>query len=154
MNERVRKTLIFLTLPAAVIWGIMNYPTDETPTTPASESMVAAPDSVSVANASSAVPQTDSRLINIEEKTAADWGNDPFRCGAVNGKSAPAAPQQQLSWILKGIIYNNDAPVAYINNRQVRIGDIVNQARVKEIGRNSVVLDHNGRQITLAVNKG
>ncbi len=154
MTERTRKTLIFLSLPAVVIWGIMNYSSDETPPPPATESPIAAPDSASIVTPAPAVPQADSRLIDIDAMTTADWGRDPFRCGAAVGQAASAAPQEQLSWILKGIIYNNDAPVAYINNRQVRVGDIVNQARVKEIGRNSVVLDHNGRQITLAVNKG
>jgi type II secretory pathway component PulC len=152
MNERVRKALIFLTLPAAVIWGIYNYPSDKTQSAPVTENPLPQPDSV--VTASPAAPQPDSRQINVAENAEADWGRDPFRCFAVGSKAAPSAPQQQLSWILKGIIYNTDAPVAYINNRQVRIGDVVNQARVKEINRSSVILDHNGRQIQLTVNKG
>jgi hypothetical protein len=152
MNERVRKTLVFLTLPAVVIWGIYNYPSETTTSPSAIENPTLESDSGAVATV--LAPQPDTRFINIEQQTAADWGLDPFRCGRIRATETAAPAGQQLSWVLKGIVYSAEAPVAYVNNHSVRVGDVVDKARVVEINKKSVTLDYNGRQIQLTVSKG
>ena len=73
------------------------------------------------------------------EKTNRNWGTDPFRIK--NGKTVI---RQGGKWIVTGILYNTATPLAYINNTPLQIGDTIDNARVKEIERNYVVLNYNG----------
>jgi hypothetical protein len=57
-------------------------------------------------------------------------------------------------WSLTGIIDNGSTPLAFINGKMVKVGDLVDQARVVKIEKHKVTLSHNGTEIFLRVNKG
>jgi type II secretory pathway component PulC len=59
---------------------------------------------------------------------------------------APAEP----SFILSGVFFEENDGYALINNRIVRLGDVINQAEVKEITLDGVKLELNGKDIDLA----
>ena len=148
MNEKTRKFIVYMTLPAALIWAAFNYPVRKsTPTSVAANTQENPP-----AVAALAPARPDTRLINIESETAEDWGHDPFRTYLTSGEKAPQ--QKNLAWILKGIVYSPDQPLAFINNQSVRVGDVIDDATVISITRKAVVVSHKGKEITLTVNKG
>ena len=144
MNEKRRKKIVYLILVVAVIWGVYNFPTkhDE-------KASVETPETIQPSNPASAA-QSTGKMINIEQKVRAAWGTDPFRVK----RSVKAAPLSAPVWRLSGIVYNNQTPLAIINNRPVRAGDVVNNARVVSIKAKTVTLEHNGTLLTLTVTKG
>ena len=149
MSEGLRKKIIFATLPLAILWAVFNF-SDLKSTTPAGTSPAANLQTIAPVTAS-ITPST--RLINIEEKQAESWGKDPFRTFAV-GPSPASKATSRLGWVLGGIIYSNQAPVAFINKRMVRVGDRIGEATVVSISKKSVILDIRGRQTTLKLSKG
>jgi hypothetical protein len=148
MNERIRKILVFMTLPIAVIWGIYNLPSgeSETPVEPEDPSV----EEIRTVTATPARP-ADPRMINVAQRETEPWGSDPFRCGRVTSEQPR---RNNVNWILRGIIFNASDPLAYINGKAVRVGDTIDQARVKAINRQTVVIDYQGREIELSVRKG
>jgi type II secretory pathway component PulC len=144
VNEKRRKKIVYLILVVAVIWGVYNFPAKrgekadiETPAT--------------VQPLSSTLPaQSVGKMINIEQKSLAAWGADPFRAK----KSFRPPPRKPPVWRLSGIVYNSQTPLAIINNRPVQAGDMVNNARVLSIKAKTVTLEHNGALLTLTVTKG
>ncbi len=145
MSEKTRKMLVFLTLPLAVIWAVYNFmvgdaANDAGNTTP--------PPTVQAQP--SAQQQTAKKFIDIEEYEARPWGKDPFRALAKSSGASGPAP----SWILSGIVFNSDDPMAIINRQSVRTGDVVDKATVVEIKQTEVVLDKGGSLFTIRVTKG
>ena len=160
MNERVRKMLVYLTLPIAVVWGAYNLSSGDKPESRAASTAQGTADlgtaDIGTADAGPATiaavnPQTDGRMINVEDRENQAWGQDPFRCYRITRSGAIA---QSVDWTLRGILYNSSDPVAYINRQAVRVGDTVDKATVKAINRRSVIIDYRGREIELSVNKG
>ena len=150
MNERTRKTLIFMTLPAALIWAIANLGGDKRTVVLEAEE---APEMVEIQPVAASLNQPDPRLIDISAKSSEKWGKDPFRVD-------PKAPitkilaRDDVGWALSGIIFSAKDPIAFINGKTVRPGDIIDQAVVARIDKRSVTLTYNGRTLTLLVNKG
>lgn len=144
MNEKRRKTMVYLIFVVAVIWGVCSFSTKrgekadvETPTTIQRRSTTSA-------------AQPAGKMINIEQKARAAWGVDPFRARI----SVKAAPDSRPRWRLSGIVYNSQTPLAIINNRPVRAGDVIDNARVVAIDARTVTLEHNGTLFKLTVTKG
>ena len=149
MSESLRKKIIFATLPLAILWAVFNYgdkkSTGSVDNTPAANLQTIAPITA---------PQApDARLISIEDKQAEPWGKDPFRTTAEGPVTKPKI-RSQLAWVLGGIIYSHQAPVAFVNKQMVRVGDRVGEATVVSINKKTVILDFRGRRITLKLNKG
>ncbi len=146
MSEGLRKKIIYATLPLAIVWAVLNYgnklPSTDIDTSSATLQTIAP---------ITAAPAADARLINIEDKQAAPWGDDPFRN---TGRATSTKGRSQMAWTLGGIIYSNQAPVAFVNEQMVRVGDTINEATVVSINKKSVVLKVRGRQITLEASKG
>lgn len=149
MSQKTRKLIVYMTLPVAIIWAVLNYPGDKTASPPAVQTV----QPKAQAKVSALAPsKPDTRLINIEDKKAAEWGIDPFRTYLYNGEAPPSVGS--VAWILKGIVYNPEQPLAFINNQSVRVGDEIEGATVLSITKKSVVVIHDGEEITLTVNKG
>lgn len=148
MTEKTRKRLVFATLPIAITWAVFNLPSQKTepvPDQPMAPAVIEKP----------ATPRMPLKagLIDIEEKAAEPWGSDPFRTNyAVS--TDPTRPAVPKEWTLKGIVYAEENPLAFINRQSVRVGDVVNNAEVVAINKNSVIIRHDDREITLTVNKG
>ncbi|MDD4202657.1 MAG: hypothetical protein PHQ52_04245 [Candidatus Omnitrophica bacterium] len=54
---------------------------------------------------------------------------------------------------LRGIMSSGDAPVAVINERVVRVGDSIDDAKILEISSENVKIDYNGYTETLQLEK-
>jgi hypothetical protein len=149
MSDGLRKKIIFATLPLAIVWAVLNFPSDK------SAAPVDSPQNARLQTIAPIVapPTPDARLINIEAKQAEPWGEDPFRSSLGGEASAPGG-STQLAWVLGGIIYSHQAPVAFINKRMVRVGDRVGDATIVSIEKKAVVLEYQGRQIKLELSKG
>lgn len=141
MSERLRKSLVYLSLVVTIIWGAWNF--SDTGKRPAT----------SARDAEKAPTQSSSRTTLVPQEVdwyaidTANWGRNPF------GRQR-ASVAYQPTWRLKGIVYNTAHPLAYINGQRLGVGDIVNNAEIKNIGRNSVTLAYRGRNITLHLHEG
>lgn len=144
MNKKRRKKIVYLVLVVAVIWGVYNFPTKR-----GEKADIEAPETIQPLNQTSPA-QSVGKMINIEQKARAAWGADPFRVR----RSVKAAPLTAPVWHLSGIVYNSQTQLAIINNRPVRAGDVVNNAKVVSIKAKTVTLEHNGTLLTLTVSKG
>ncbi|MBD3257745.1 hypothetical protein GF377_04875 [candidate division GN15 bacterium] len=151
MTAKTRKTLVMMTLPIAIIWAVFNYPSDKETIEFEDdyEEEVIQPIAAGPDNS----PRPDPRLIDIESETQERWGKDPFRLEK-QVKLAPIAARNEVGWELSGIIYSPVDPIAFINGKSVRKGDLIADAKVTDIDKRSVTLLYQGRQFTLSINKG
>ncbi len=155
MNDRTRKIIVLSSLPVALIWGYYNLiAKSDTTTGPWPDNQAAA----TVASALPAPlpsPATDSAI--IQKIRTRSWGVDPFRGRTVShGEPTIAQPtvtKSGLSWVLNGIIFSETSPVAYVNGRLVKVGEIVNTAKVVSIDRRTVTLEIDGRRMTISLSK-
>lgn len=147
MSENLRKKIVFATLPLAIIWAAFNWPAKKTPLQP---EVPMVPPQVVVPTPTH---EPNPTLIDIERERAEPWGLDPFRTYTYRNPSSKTR-NNQLTWVLGGIIYSNTKPVAFINKRSVQIGDKVGEATVVAIEKHSVTLEYQGRRIKLNLYKG
>ena len=153
MNERHRKMLIFAALPVALVWGYYDLIVKP-------KAVATPPSSIDTPSASApaaSVAQSDSLSSRIAAIKSESWGSDPFRMGTrriVPSYTAPEPKRNDIVWQLNGIIFNENTPFAYINGRSVKVGDIVNTAKVVAIDRKTVTLEVNGGRLTLTLRKG
>lgn len=147
MSESVRKKIVFAALPLAIIWAVFNLPGRK----PASPAETAPPPPQVTAPTQPGMP--DPRLIDIKGEQAEPWGTGPFRCDTYRSNAKPGTTAR-LEWVLGGIIYSQNDPLAFINNQTVQIGDKVDDATVIAIDKRSVIIEHRGLRITLKPSKG
>ena len=146
MNDRARKIAVYSTLPLAAIWGIYNFSSGKKSASP--------PVQTHVMEQTESVARTGKPgSIDINKHMARPWGTDPFRTYLYTGLTGDPAPARQ-GWVLQGIVYSYDDPLAFVNRQAVRIGDTIDKAVVIEIEKRSVTLDFEVRQIKLTVNRG
>lgn len=159
MTEAKRKRLMYGILVVAVIWGAWNLSQPRRTSRPA-ETAPATQEVVIQEATAEAQPGVD-----VAAKRSEPWGRDPF-----TGKLArPSSPRESNStgsstgengaksgkgWSLTGIIDNGTMPFAFINGKMVKVGDLIDQARVVSIEKQKVTLSLNGSQFALKVNKG
>ena len=146
MKANTRKMIVYGVSALAVLWAITNMSgkgkgNTQTDIQPISEQSIAG----------SAVTHVPEKLIDIELYENTEWGSDPFRSPV---KTRTKQVQQTRNWVLSGIVFSPDQPMAIINKSTVGIGDMVDQAKVITIERKRVTLDYRGSQITLTVTKG
>lgn len=158
MTEARRKKVMYGILVVAVIWGGWNFSRPRTVSLPvADQSIVAA---VTAESTSVRPIPTD-----LDLKRADAWGRDPFRSSSYRAKAVPVASSSSVvaaepsnaprnGWSLTGVIDNGTTPLAFINGKMVKVGDLVDQAKVVKIEKHKVTLSHNGNQFSLQVNKG
>lgn len=151
MSESTRKKVILGVLVVAIIWGYNNLKPEskDSPRSKRTEVAQAVSPTAQPAKPTPASP----KLVNIEKKAQEPWGEDPFRVERGVRRATQHSPQGQ-KWQLSGILFNSQAPVAIINNQQVKAGDTVDNARVLKIDKKAVMLEHNGTKMTITVTKG
>ena len=78
-------------------------------------------------------------------KAKLPWGVDPFL------KEPGFAKVQSVDekFVLNGILYDKDEPMAIVNGKSVSPGDLVGDRHVEEIGENFVILKKQGSEIEL-----
>jgi len=145
MSEQTRKKIIFIALPLAILWAVYSYQPKHKDVVDSSNTMTEEP-----LDGSPVMHKIPRKMINIEEYEKKPWGKDPFYIPA----KKQIIKAEPINWVLSGIIYSSDNPLAIINKKTVRTGDLIDQAKVVKIDRKKVVLDHEGSQITLTVTKG
>ena len=156
MNDNTRTRVLYAVLAVAVLFGLYNFTIGRKsaplPTTPPLAASVSAPDTLHKAPIA----------IVIEEFAAQPWGRDPFERSGITAPNnlAATAPgvHQPLTkaavWILTGIVYSSSSPLAFINQKAVKVGDMVDQARVVRIDKDKVLLEHNGTRFDIFITKG
>jgi type II secretory pathway component PulC len=154
MSESLRKKIVFASLPLALLWAAFNYPSEKNhPQPSAPETVVSAESQVTATSIQAQVKAPVA--IDVEAKRREPWGSDPFRSSGNTGRTqADQSESHSLSWVLAGIIYNEQNPMAFVNRRMVGVGDQVGSATVTAIDRESVTLEYQGRTITLKLHKG
>lgn len=155
MNDRTRKIIVLSSLPVALIWGYYNLIVKSDTTTGPSQDNQAAATVASALPSPLPAPATDSAIIQRIRNRS--WGTDPFRGRTVSHREPTIAPptvtKSGLSWVLNGIIFSETSPVAYVNGRLVKVGEIVNTAKVVSIDRRTVTLEVDGRRMTISLSK-
>lgn len=146
MKESTRKKITYIVSALALTWALANFDSDN-------KDFPEIPEAAQPAIASKVLPSADKLVINVVEKQKLAWGNDPFR-RKKNQKAKPTPKATKPVWNLGGILYNSTSSVAYINNRAIRVGGIVNNARVIAIDRKSVTLELDGNRFTIQVTRG
>ena len=147
MNEKTRKMLVYALSAATVIWAVYNYPGFE------KQPEIQRPDTTPQIRQTNAI-LADKKLVDIEALSAEPWGADPFRDYLKHRTGATGKRANSARWSVSGILYSKDNPLAYVNGRSVRIGDMIDKAKVIAIERKAVILEHKGNQITLSVSRG
>lgn len=71
------------------------------------------------------------RKEEIRKIEALDWGRDPFMFDEM---------EIEVGLVLNGIVWDAKSPFAIINDTIVRIGDKVDNSKVKDIQREKVIL--------------
>lgn len=159
MTEAKRKKMMYGILVVAVIWGAWNLSQPRRTSRPVETPTVAQESAVQEATVETQPG------IDVAAKRSEPWGRDPFT-GKLARASSPRQSNNAVSrtgevatswnkgWSLTGIIDNGTMPFAFINGKMVKVGDLIDQARVVSIEKQKVTLSLNGSQFALKVNKG
>jgi type II secretory pathway component PulC len=150
MNESTRKGIIYLVFAVTCVWGYFNL--FGKPQSTSSPQPVLVP-------AATLSPTTAAAIMDttvLAQLRNSDWGDDPFKKGSTAMVDAPQTAEHNFSpqWNLSGIVYSPKDPLAIINGKMVRVGDIIEDAKVTKIEKKKVTLDYSGSSMTLTVNKG
>lgn len=100
---------------------------------PAVERTLSVSDLHSAASSLASVRENEKNLVAQEAYWEKDWGRDPF---APLGSGETASTS---NLILSGIVWDEAMPVAMINEKVLRVGDVIEGYRISEI-RPSVVV--------------
>jgi type II secretory pathway component PulC len=146
MRDRTRKGIVFSALVLAILLAIYSFwPSITEKSEPAADRTPERTFHEQPAPNSEGVSPVD-----VDAKEGLPWGQSPFH----RRRTSAVAASEYMPWVLSGIIYNEREPMAIINKRTLRTGDIINRARIKRIDRSTVVLEYNGNEFTLRVSKG
>ncbi|MEK7448617.1 MAG: hypothetical protein AAB019_03930 [Planctomycetota bacterium] len=98
--------------------------------------------------------------------TRQEWGPDPFQPPGLKPKSfkvespkidktnlPPVRSDEPPGLTLTGILYQPDRQTAIINNRVMRIGDIIDNAEIIEIQNNRVIFQHHDNKYMLKLGR-
>lgn len=145
MTEKTRKKIVYIGASLAIVWAVSNYEGENKTVKPVEVATITPlPERV--------LPSADKLVLNVEQKRAEKWGDDPFRSAKRTQKSSVSRAAK--IWKLSGIMFKLGDPSAFINGRAVRAGDTIDGARVVMIKRNSVTLENNKKLFTLHVVRG
>lgn len=148
MKTATRQRMVYATLAVAIIWGAYNLLWTE-PRKPLPPVEVDVPVQMPTTSTAVRIDKHD-----IDRIAAAGWGYDPFKSSIKPRSHTTDKPKKDLKWILSGIVYNEHAPMAVINRKTVRPGDVIDNARVVTINQKTVLMERNGKRFTLRVTKG
>lgn len=158
MNDRVRQGILVIILITACIWGYQNI-FGEKRRRPSPPPAAAVPTAgLIAANPGSSATTVDSAVTipDLDELQAEAWGTDPFRWQAPPAKSTgarqTAAPKPE--WRLTGIFFSENGPIAVVNDKLVRVGETIDQAKVVDINKKQVTLRTGGKERVLTLPNG
>lgn len=149
MSDGLRKKIIYASLPLALVWAVWNL----------SGKKANAPEPIPVETVQLdsllTVVKAEPSTIGLDYRENAPWGRDPFGSPSTSDAAQkPSGGAEKLAWVLAGIVYSNQQPMALINSRMVKVGDRVGEATVVAIDKQSVTLEHQGQRIRLTLSKG
>lgn len=153
MSEVKRRKALYILLVAAIAFGVWNFSQPRKHYVPGA---MVQPEQEAVVSPPVAATQPP---VNVDAIKKASWGRDPFRWDS----RTPSRPRvnhtmpERLStpgWSLSAILFSTSMPLAVVNGKTVRVGDIVDQARVVKIEQKKVTLQYNGANIEIQVRKG
>ncbi len=150
MNEKLRKYIVYACFGFAIIWGVYNLnPSDKS----INKSSQLPP---SVKNLDQTVIKlvAEQQLIDTLEMMAKKWGRDPFKIQRKIVKNFNNYKAVNNNLVLSGIIFNKSNPFAIINNKSFKTDDKIDNATIVKIYRDKVILNMDGKEITLSVTKG
>jgi hypothetical protein len=141
MTEKRRKQIVYSIFALAVTWAIFNFPHQKkpiefhSPQTSESAQVVA-----------TATPELSTRpALTLPDQ----WGRDPFARG---GERATSMPSEVIpSFRVAAVSIGGGKAMAVINGKMIGQGDMIQGWRVKAISNAGVVLESNGRKITLTI---
>ncbi|MDH4157467.1 MAG: hypothetical protein OEW00_09370 [candidate division Zixibacteria bacterium] len=146
MTDRTRQRLVYSALVLAILFAVYSFwPSKTQKTAPVAHRV-----SPSAVQESPVSDSAEISLMDIDARERLPWGQNPF----LRRHVSPVTASEYTPWVLSGIIYNEREPMAIINKRTLRMGDIINRARVTKINRGTVVLEYDGNEFTLQVRKG
>lgn len=152
MSEPKRRKVLYILLIGAIAFGVYNFSQPRKRYAPGSAAQTEQ-ETVAAAPAAPAQPP-----VNVDALKKAHWGRDPFRWDSRQPRPTATrarSTEATLSgWRLSAILFSTSLPLAVINGKTVRVGDIVDQARVVKIEQKKVTLQYNGANIEIQVRKG
>ncbi|PWB76452.1 hypothetical protein C3F09_00340 [candidate division GN15 bacterium] len=154
MTEARRKKILYVVLVAAVIFGIYNFSQPRKRYVPGDMTQAEQSPAPTVAPAAPSRPP-----VNIDGLRKASWGRDPFRRVShpqPEHRNTPVVsqPESAPGWKLSAIVFSSSMPLAIVNGKAVKVGDIVDRAKVVAIDQKKVTLLYNGANIEIRVGKG
>jgi len=75
---------------------------------------------------------------------------DPFQGLKITGSTVAVAKAAPPALTIQGIVWGGSLPQAIINNKVVKIGDTIEEARIIDINKDGVTIFFGGRQYNLA----
>ena len=145
MNENIRKKIVFIALGLAIIWGYYNISDKK------SDNEIVWQNNQEQVLSGSKTTTIPEKLIDVEACKKLAWGRNPFQ---EPGKLIPKTISHQTYWLLSGIVYSENNPMAIINNKSLFKGEIIDDARIVNISKKNVTLYYKGKKLTLTVTKG
>jgi hypothetical protein len=141
MTEKRRKQIIYSIFAIAVTWAIFNFPHRRKPI----ES-----ESPQISESAPVVAAATLELSTRPKLTLPDqWGRDPFARG---GERATTVPSEVIpSFRVAAVSVGGGKAMAVINGKMISQGDALQGWRVAAISNAGVVLESNGRKITLTI---
>ena len=73
------------------------------------------------------------------------WGVDPF----LKSPGFALMPPADEKFVLNGVFYSRTSPMAIVNGKSVKIGDMVGDRQVEEIGENFVILRRDDSELEI-----
>ncbi len=138
-----------------MLWGAYNlFWNDDksSPPPPTPEISIETAMASAEATAKAATPAVNDSI--IERLAHTKWGSDPFVRQIKKSTRKADNQGKKLELILSGIVFSEKSPMAVINSRMVRVGDIVDGGKVIRIDPESVTVEINGKRKQLQVTKG
>lgn len=91
------------------------------------------------------------RISSTEALDTSSWESDPFLKPA--GQEPISSPGELEHIKLQGTMTDPQRPLAIINQKTYRVGDILEDRKIKEIGDSYIVLEKSGSLIEISLNE-
>jgi hypothetical protein len=141
MTEKRRKQIVYSIFVIAVIWAVFYFPQRRQSPEPESPQV-----SASVPVVATAAPELSTRAtLTVSDQ----WGRDPFARGGERAKSISSG--MTPSFRVTAVSVGEGKAMAVINGKMIGQGDAIEGWRVTAISNAGVVLESNGRKITLTI---
>ena len=142
MTEKCRKQIVYSIFAFAVIWAVFNFPHQKRKPIESESPQIT--ESAPVVAVATAELSTKPGLAATDQ-----WGRDPFARGTERATSEPS--EAIPSFRVAAVSVGGGKAMAVINGKMIGQGDMIQGWRVKAISNASVMLESNGRKITLTI---